>query len=589
MKPSSSHFKIARILGGTLVCLAFLLVLFSCGASDSEKVKIESDATANTDVELIETGARDIHYVNGAIATSGDGATLLTAWKTINEAMTSSSLQAGSLVLVYPGVYAEALTLNVSGDEIIPMEYDVALSDGNTLTFNNASVDLSSIDLSNDIDEYYLYVYRSMKSNNGVFKITSVSSGNRQVTVEGTSFIDESSSAGNAYDLSAGIGKPIVFMNASQTPDVHRIIVSASGLSDINAVLYVGHYSDPRTATPVQYTIVDGFELTASSYSPGVRIQNSSYNTVRNCKIYNTGISGLEEAAGVQIGGSESKPARYNTIAGNTIYNTPRDGVQLGTRGFPQTSNQVLFTHIMDNTIHTSGSAAYARLDNGVDINAYNLGSVVESNTFQDFNLYSGEDAVVNIGSAATYTLVYNNTFKNIGAVSVQQTNYLIGINGSNNYINVFNNLLYNESVKDNDIYAFRVDGSDLYHTLIAHNTIFQVDNGLLLEDYSGNVQVYLYNNIIDVSGDHITNWGTAGNFNLQSNLYSADPGTYASESGRLTGDPGFSSEATSDFNLTAASIAVDKAVATSPSITIDFNKNARSGVADIGAFELVQ
>ncbi len=588
MNSNYSYSNLVGKIGWRVFYLLFSIFLVGCGASDSENVKIESSVIAVSDVTVIETNALDKYYVYSGADESGDGLTIDTAWKTISEAMASSTLQAGALVLVYPGTYNEAPSLNVSGDEIVSIQYDVSVSDTNTLTFNNTSVDLSSIDLSNDIDEYYLYVFRSMEGNNGVYKITGVTTASRQVTVEGAPFVDESSSAGNAYDLSASIGQPIVFINASQTPDDQRVIVNASGESDIEGVLYVGVYSDPRTASPIQYTIVDSIEFRSSKYSPGVLIQNSSYNTIRNCKIYNMGTTGRENAPGVQLAGSENQPARYNTIDANTIYNTPSDGVQIGYAGYPQPSNQVYFTHVTDNTIYTSGSKGYAKLDNAVDINSYNVGTVIEGNTFQEFDLESPENGVVNIGSSATYTMVYNNTFKNIGRDNLL-TNYLINISGTNSYVYVFNNLLYNESVSDNDIYAIRVAGSDLYHTLIAHNTIYQVDNGLLLEDYGGDVQVYIYNNIVDVSGDHITSWGSTGNFSLANNLYSADPEAYASESGRQTGDPGYSSEATSDFNLTSTSIAVDAGIATSPSITIDFNRNTRSDTVDIGAFEYTE
>lgn len=166
------------------------------------------------------------YYVDGSVLTSGNGLSWSTAWKTISEA-TFANLLPGDVVHIKNGIYYEGMYLEKSGAEIIPITTGISIS--NNRIYFPLSTDLSVIDLSANPDKYYLYLYRSFRSNNGYYKITQVNPTGHYVEVENPNFIDEVGMAGDYYTLSACVGMPIIYKNGATNPSSERVILDATG------------------------------------------------------------------------------------------------------------------------------------------------------------------------------------------------------------------------------------------------------------------------------------------------------------------------------------------------------------------------
>jgi hypothetical protein len=128
----------------------------------------------------------------------------------------------------------------------------------------------------------------------------------------------------------------------------------------------------------------------------------------------------------------------------------------------------------------------------------------------------------------------------------------------------------------------------------MVHNTEFNLDNGLMLENYGDIMEFGIFNNLFQVNDDYIASQGNPGTFNLSNNLYFSDPVPnygmpYFNESGRQIGDVDFVNAPGGDFRLLISS---DKAICSgillSPALLVDIHGVERvSALPDVGACEL--
>lgn len=520
------------------------------------------------------------YYVDGSVSTSGNGLSWATAWKTITEA-TQTNLLPGDVVYIKNGTYVEGMYLEKSGAEIIPITTGISIS-GNKIYFP-ASTDLSAINLTSNPNEYYIYVYRSWKSNNGYFKITQVNNSEHYIEIENPNFTNESGAAGDAYGLSASIGHPIIFKNGANNPTTERVILDVSS-TNINTIATLGIFQGTNwdDALPVDYNIIDGIDFTGSKQGGGWHIQSSNFNVVANCKIYNTGTVALDNCGGILINGNQTHPAKYNIIYNNEIYNTPLEGVYIGAGSHPQFNNYTFFNHVIANTIYTLGTAPNAHIENAIDIKEWNYGNVVERNIIGDFQLSTINNGAIDVVHDAHHTLVYNNILKNITKGTENDIYFTISVNENADYTYVFNNLIYNQTDETGDHYAFYLSAENNTNSYVAHNTIYNYAGGILTA--SGGTDFIVANNIIDADNP-IDAW--TEDFEFSNNLYSTTPSYFASEPNRQVGNPNFEDPANADFRLTAQStLAVNNAIALTPVIDLDFNCFTRTSPNDIGAYE---
>ena len=516
------------------------------------------------------------YYVDGSVATSGNGLSWATALKTI-QAAANLNLQPGDVVNIKPGTYPEAVNIKSNGAQVLGVTANISVTESNKISFP-AGTNLSGIDLINHLDEYYAYVYRSWKSNNGYYKITEVNDALDYVKVEGAVFADETGGAGDLTHLSAAIGRPVVYRKFSTNPETERVVLNCATVPSAYTILYIGNSINDYDAYPASFNIIDGLDVTNSE--GGIHLQSSSFNVLANGRSYLTTLG-----TGCLMNGNETRPANYNFLINYKIYDVHSEGVYVGAGGHPQFNNHTHYNHLIDNEIYISGTAVL--IENAIDLKEYNMGNVVEGNYIHDIKLASGGNGIIDIRNAETNALVYGNTFKNI-LKGVTSTNYIINIYGENNNVSFFNNLIYNSTAASDGVYALRVDGGSNLNCLIANNTFYNINKGFLLEHYSGTCTTTLANNIIQASSTTlIDEWGNENMFTLKNNLYSSTPASYPSEPGRQVGNPNFANPATGDFHLTDLSaLAIDKGAVTSPVIAYDFDIVQRTGNPDIGAFE---
>jgi len=519
------------------------------------------------------------YYVDASVISSGDGLSWQTAWKHISNA-TQHSLLPGDVIWIKDGTYSEPIYIQTSGEEIISLTTGIYIS-GNRVYFPS-TVDLSTINLALHQNQYYLYLFRSMISNNGVYNILSVNNIENYVTIDNL-LLNEQGVIGDIYSLSASIGRPIIFKNASENPETNRVILDLSS-TDYCSAGYIGKYLNNYDANPVNYVIVDGIDLTGSKHCGGWHIQSSNFNVIRNSKIYNMGTVSQSSAVGILINGNANRPAMYNLIINNEIFNTPHEGIYIGAGWHPQYNNHSHFNHLINNAIYTIGSSGNAKLENAIDIKEYNIGNVIERNTIGPFQLVSSWNGALDIVHNASYTLAYGNIFRNITKPSGSSYYYIIGINdnATNNYI--YNNLIYNESLYTGNLFGMSIKSTNLSNSYVAHNTIYNLPRGLLLDDDSNN-SIIIANNIIHCNTP-LVNW-TSGNLTLSHNLYSSNPSSYGSEPGRLVGNPHFNDISNFDFGLSDESIlAIDASVSLNPPVLFDILRQERDTNPDRGAFE---
>lgn len=540
------------------------------------------------------------YHVDGAVVSTGNGLSWTTPFKTIGEA-TSMTLKAGDSVLVKPGTYAETVNIRSNGKEIVPVKYNVSVSDTNKITFPTGT-DLGCIDLDDHAGQFYAYVYRSWKCNNGVYKILQVNTEQRYVIVENAAFKSESGAVSDTSLLQASIGQPVFYLKYTTTPETQRVIVKAASVPAVNkSVCYIGtpSVSGDDVTAPANYNLVDGWDLTANTGLAGLsglRIVGSKFNVYRNSWIYE-----LDSMAVFLMGNSTtSHPCNYNMILGNKVYNTKARGLKIGIHNGTGTTNAVQFTLFKGNELYSSGAGANINFQNAVDIHKNTSFTVIEKNTIRNFNLKTAGKGAVEIWDYARKSLVYGNFLKNVGKLT-SGTNSLIYVRNNNNNINVYNNVLRDSLVQNTDIYAFRLNGNYSVSNRVVFNTIYNIDNGILFEDTGlpATVDFKLQDNIIyinsGIGGVYFTHaGGTTGRFTVSYNCYPTTPTLigqpYHLEPGRQVGDPLFLNPS---FSLSAAglsllpgSICINNGTTVS-GIANDYLNRARSITTPaIGAFE---
>jgi len=531
------------------------------------------------------------YYVDAAMSASGDGLSWATAFKTIGEAA-QANLQPGTIVWIRPGIYKESVSLKKSGAAVVTMTSGITLSHGNRVSFP-PSVNLASIDLAAHPGQYFVYVARSWRSNNGVFQITGVNATQRYVTVDGLGkpFADETGIAGDLTRVSAAIGRPIVFRKYSTNPGIERVTVDVTGTQSNG--IYIGQYIDPYDAQPVDFNILDGIDIT-NSYYAAYRLQSSNYNVIRNAWVYSTTRTG---AVGILLNGNQTRPAQYNYLIGNRIFNTPYEGIYIGAGGKPQQNNHTHFNHVIDNEIFTLGTGTFAQLENAVDIKEYNQGNVVEGNLFRDFDLYNSSNGALDVRNEAHDSLVYGNTFRNVGR-RISGTNYIVNLYQDLQRVAFFNNLIFRQTPVNDGVYAINVSGNNTSGISVYHNTIHNIRNGLLLRYFTSNgngsdLGVRVENNLFSgISGAPVTEWtwngAQGGHFTLVNNLWPTQPAApYNTATSAYLGAPSYANPAAGDLRLAAGSQGINLGSAVTPAVTLDFDGWLRSdGYPDLGAFE---
>jgi parallel beta-helix repeat protein len=523
-----------------------------------------------------------VYYVDGAVSSSGDGQSWATAKKTVSEAA-NLNLNPGEIVYIRPGTYPEDVAIESNGSQIVGITANVTVSASNKITFPSGT-DLSSIDLNANPEEYYAYVYRSWKSNNGYFKITKVDDANDFVIVEGSDFIYEAGVSGNLNYLSAAIGRPVVYKKYSNDPENERVMLDCSTVPSAYTILYIGDYIDPYDANPANFNIIDGLDVTNSE--GGIHLQSSGFNVLANGRSYAT-----NESPGLLIHGNLTHPANYNLIINYEIFDIYGEGIYLGKGGGTQIQNHTHYNHIIGNEIYMSQQSDV--LENAIDLKEYNVGNVIESNIIHSFKLWTESNGALDIRNEANHALVYNNTFKNIlGTASSGDTEYILNVYPETENMVIFNNLIYRTSANQDYVYAANLEGENTSGNYFVHNTIYNIDLGILVQNYGTGVDFTIANNIINgVRDELIMEWTTTGSqeghFTFQNNLFNADPSSsFYPVTSEFIGDPNFTDAANGDFNLTTSSTkALDKGTSLNfPNL--DFALTQRDATADLGAYE---
>ncbi len=524
------------------------------------------------------------YYVDGSKPTNGDGLSWATAWNNLSSA-TSASLLPGDVVWIKEGTYTQRLILTKSGSQTVPVTPGISLQQGNRAYFP-IGTDLSSINLAANPGQYYLHVYRSRYANNGFFKIVAVNIAQRWVEVEGMPFVNELGIAGNPHHLSACVSRPIFFRNAASNPAVDRVVLDLSTTTFARAC-YIGQYLAPLDANPVNFVVVENIDITKTKTGGGIAIQCSNFNVIKNCRIYNTATDG-SPANGIFINGNADRPANYNLILNNELYNTPYEGIYIGSGGSPAYNNHAHFNHLIANNIYTSGMASNAILENAIDIKDGNRATVVSGNFIHDFRLITHYNGALDVRTGAHHTLVYNNIFRDVTIPPAATSYYpVVLLYGEADSVHVFNNLIYNTVVQHGNHFAFDIRGTNTTGVMIAHNTVYQTHQGLLMSGGSNNGTV-IVNNIIAPTSTPRTNWYSQ-NFTFTHNTYNSTPAGYPSEPARIVGSTAFSNPAVGDFSLLPVdSTARNQATATGlpHAVPLDFYLLSRVDAPDRGAFE---
>jgi hypothetical protein len=478
--------------------------------------------------------ATSTYYVDAAVSSSGNGLSWATALKKISES-TNKALAAGDKVLIKPGTYNDTMIVKSNGYEIVPLTFNVTVSDTNKITFP-ASADLNSIDLTDYPGKYYAYLGRSWKGNNGVYKVIQVNKASKYVIVEGAEFYSETGAASDSSKLQAAIGFPVSFEKYATNPLTERITLTSSGISGERATLHIGKPTSAGdfNVNAANYNIIDGIDLTGADQI-GLRIQNSKFNVYKNSKIYEL------DSIGVMISGNTAKPANCNFILNNEIYNTKQKAIKVGIQSETSANNRANLNHFKGNEIYSTLVGANINYTNAVDICRYTGYTVLESNTFRNFKLKTVNRGAIEIKNNVRRLLAYSNYIKNIDRVTASDYHSIFYLMNNGNNNNVYNNVIVDSAAVDNNIFAFWVNGNGGYTAgLIAYNSVHKVDNGFRLESGAPSVDFTIKDNIMNIDPtlpDQFNITG-AGTYTVAYNCYSTTPTAYLTETGRLVADP---------------------------------------------------
>lgn len=523
-----------------------------------------------------------IYYVDAAVSSSGDGQSWATAKKTISEA-TNLNLNPGDIVYIKPGTYAENVAIKSNGSQIIGITDNVTVSGSNKISFPSGT-DLSNIDLDAHPEEYYAYIFRSWKSNNGYYKIKEVDDAQDFVIVENSDFNYETGVAGDFNYLCAAIGRPVIYKKYSNNPDNERVILDCSTVTSADTILYIGNYIDPFDAYPADYNIIDGLDVTGAKH--GIGLMCSNFNAVANGKIYST-----TNTTGCMLNGNADRPANWNFIMNYKIYDVVDEAIYIGSTTNTQYNNHTHHNHIIRNEIYMLQQSD--ELKNAIDVKEYNTGNLIAGNTIRDLTLMTGNNGIIDVRNNADSTLIYNNTLRNIiGTPSSADTEYIFNVYPGTKQVVVFNNLIYRISTNQDYVYAVNLEGKNTSGNYFVHNTIYNIDLGILVQNYGTNVDFTVANNIFNGIRDGLivewtNNSSQEGKFTFQNNLFNNNPNSssYPVSSGFI-GNPNFADVSSEDFSLTASSLkAINKGYALGITIQ-DFALNQRDTIYDLGAYE---
>ncbi len=515
------------------------------------------------------------YYVDGSVSSSGDGLSWATAFKTISEAV-SLSLSGGDAVYIQPGLYHEQITIHASGTSILAATANISVSAGGIVQFPSGT-NLSAIDLIGHPDEYYAYVARSMKSNNGVYKIIAVDDANDRITVEltGDDFLAESGTAGDLYSLSAAIVRPIRHINASATPETQRVIIE--GDAGMNGAVYIGANNTGDDAIPANYNLMDGFDITGIPAGFGLNITCSMYNAILNTNIYENGSS--DKGGGVIVNGHDPFLASYNFFERVKIYDVNCEGAYLGNGNHTPEYNVTNFNHLIDCEFYQTHPPL--NFENGPDLKEDNTGTVIEGCLFHDLTLSSAYNGVINVFERNTHVMIYGNEFYNINSYLVSSEDiynaYVVTYQEIDNLM-FFNNILRSPGNVNSTFHALYFHDTNIDNAYFAFNTITGFNNCIMQD--GGGSSMHVMSNIFDC--DNYTDWGS-GSYNFSNNLFKVAP-PWGLGTGDKVGTPGFVGGG--DYHLTSSSIARNAGTQTTPVVPLDFDLLPRDVTPDIGAYE---
>jgi hypothetical protein len=485
---------------------------------------------------------RTNYFVDAARPSSGNGLSWGAAFKTITEAA-NAALDRGDHVTIKPGTYNEALIIKSNGTELIPVKTGVSITSTNTITFPTGT-SLGCIDPASYPDEIFVYVYRSMKGNNGVYELLSVNTSTRTATVKGANFVTETGVVGDTSQLQAAIGHAIVYRK--DTTSASPVIVSATGITTAKAVCYVGTptASGEDVTASANYNIIDGLDLTGISAGAtgryGLRIQGSKYNVFMRGKIYEC------DSVGIFIGGNNTFTAKRNIISRNTIYNCKQKGLKLGNQGATAANNRVHQNLFLYNEVYSTGSGGNKGFQTMAEAHQNTSHNIIERNTFRNFSFMLLNRAVIDIWNNTTATVVDGNFIKD-ATDALTGTNAFIYLHSSGTNNRVFNNVLLMSSANNDDIYAFRLNAAGHTGTRVAFNTVYNIDKGVLFEDSGTPVPDFFFkdNILYQINDFYFTHVGTTNRFSVGYNCYGITPtqsggSLYWPDATSKTGDPLF-------------------------------------------------
>lgn len=540
-----------------------------------------------TNLCIAFTCAAGDYYVDASRPVSGNGRSWATAFKTISEAA-SLEPSAGKLVLVKPGTYHEAVTITGSGQAVVPLKTGVAVSDSTKIQFPQGT-NLSGIDLINDPGEYYAAVYRSITDNNGYFQVTGVNDALDYILVDNEGFAGESGVQGDSSKLSCCVFRPVIYRKCAPDAGSGNVLINVSDIPGVRQALYIGlPVGDGiNDAYPARYNVIEGFDLSGLSEGDGVHIQSSSFNFLLCNSIHDFGLNG------VIIRGNTFHPAKYNMLIENNLYEISGEAVDIGEQLDPNLINKTMMSHIIANEFNTESASSSSIIENAIDIKNGSKGTVVSRNSIHDFTLSSSNEGILEINPDANYTLVSGNI---IFDIDHQNTGIhpVIGIHDHCNNFCFINNIIYKTGETADDMYAFFINGSGHVSSYLAFNTIYNINNAFLLEDYGPVPDFSLVNNIVYVSDEFFMNWGEPGRFTLSNNLYPVNPTpdtgmAYYEEEGRQVGEIGFANALNGDYRLLITSdLAICNGKNLFSKFPFDFSGVQRDNLKpDLGAFEL--
>jgi hypothetical protein len=530
--------------------------------------------------------ANQDYYVDASLPFSGDGLSPATAFNTISDACQLNP-SPGTNIFIKPGIYNEEPTIISNGEEVLPLTTGIQLLDTNVIALPQGT-DLSSIDLVNHPGGYYAYVFRSRLRNSGCFKITGVDDAMDRIHVNGANFLPEEGQQGELDHLSCAIGRPVIYRKLSGDPGNERVIIDVDGDTSINSILYIGEPIGDGTldAMPANFNIIDGLDVTGAELGTGIKVQSSSFNIIKNAVVNNNG------TMGIHIAGNETRPSSHNFILNNIIYNSPVAGISIGQAEQPAIYNHSSYNHLINNKLFVQSGGSNASMSKAVTVWEDNTGTVVSHNELSGLALGPDESACVEIHSGAHFSLVFGNSFLNIKGNGTERYS-LFHLHEGNQFVEFFNNTA-SDTLTSDGMYAFRLDGSGSDSCRVVHNTIFQIENGFLLEDYTTISDFHIQNNIIHATGEYFTNLGNAGRFQFSYNLYFSDPApdpgmAYYNEVGRQIGEVEFADPDEGNFNLGINSgPAICNGASLVPVVYIDPDRELRHpNSPDIGAYEL--